>query len=162
MIWILTAAAAFAADQAAKYYVNRHIKDGRSRSLAGGRIVLERCINRDGAFGSFKDRGDLVKAGSLLGFLVTCAALCAAVIRGENGLKKTGLSLIAGGGLGNLTERLRKGGVTDFLRFRIGSKRLEKIVFNPADLFIFAGALLTAVSSILERKEKLQHANTLK
>jgi signal peptidase II len=51
---------------------------------------------------------------------------------------KSGLALVLGGALGNLADRLRHGGVVDFLDFRVWP------VFNLADTAIFIGACLLA------------------
>jgi signal peptidase II len=48
------------------------------------------------------------------------------------------LGLILGGALGNLADRLRYGGVVDFLDFRVWP------VFNLADTAIFIGVCLVS------------------
>ncbi len=55
------------------------------------------------------------------------------------------LALVAGGGLGNLLDRLIYAGrVTDFLSIGIGSVRTG--IFNLADMAILAGAILLVAS----------------
>lgn len=51
-------------------------------------------------------------------------------------LDKIGLTLIAGGALGNLIDRLNHGCVTDFIRLGFFP------VFNLADILIFIGAMM--------------------
>ncbi len=51
-------------------------------------------------------------------------------------LDKIGLTLIAGGALGNLIDRLNHGCVTDFIRLGFFP------VFNLADILIFIGAVM--------------------
>jgi signal peptidase II len=54
-----------------------------------------------------------------------------------------GLALVAGGGAGNLLDRLISNrGVVDFLDFGIGTTRF--FIFNVADAGIFVGALFLA------------------
>ncbi|MCX7979305.1 MAG: signal peptidase II [Bdellovibrionaceae bacterium] len=55
----------------------------------------------------------------------------------ESKLHDVGLSLLAGGGIGNLIDRIHKGTVTDFLNVGIGSLRTG--VFNIADMAIMSG-----------------------
>jgi signal peptidase II len=50
-----------------------------------------------------------------------------------------GFGLVVGGGIGNLVDRARLGGVTDFIRN--GDR-----AFNLADLAIFAGGLLVLIA----------------
>lgn len=49
-----------------------------------------------------------------------------------------GFTLVLGGALGNLVDRLRLGAVTDFLDFTL----IHYPVFNLADSFIFIGVIL--------------------
>lgn len=57
-----------------------------------------------------------------------------------------GLSLIAGGAMGNVLDRMRQGAVTDFLDFHVGGWHFP--AFNMADTMITIGALLLIVGSL--------------
>lgn len=62
-----------------------------------------------------------------------------------------GLSLLAGGGVGNLIDRIfNNGAVTDFVRLGFGSLRTG--VFNLADVAILAGVLMLLLWSAGERR----------
>ena len=81
------------------------------------------------------------------------AALLAYVLRSPRlGVTASmGLSLLAGGGISNLIDRLfRDGRVTDFMNLGIGGLRTG--IFNFADLCIMAGALLLLFSQLTPRK----------
>jgi signal peptidase II len=54
-------------------------------------------------------------------------------------------ALLAGGGAGNLWDRLAGGAVTDFLNLGIGPVRTG--IFNVADLAIVAGVVVLLVKS---------------
>jgi signal peptidase II len=57
-----------------------------------------------------------------------------------------GLSLVAGGGVANLVDRiLNDGAVTDFVRLKLGPLRTG--VFNLADVAIVVGAALVLLAS---------------
>ena len=63
---------------------------------------------------------------------------------------KLGAAFLLGGAASNLYDRLSRGYVVDYLRFRCralprGLKKIRNIIFNIADFFIFAGGLLTTV-----------------
>ena len=63
-------------------------------------------------------------------------------MRGNMGMK-IGAGLLLGGGLSNLLDRLIRGHVTDYIRFcKAKIKKLRRIVFNLADVFIAIGAVL--------------------
>ena len=60
------------------------------------------------------------------------------------------LGLLYGGALSNLLDRLRWGYVLDYISFPcIQPKRLRRIIFNLADLCIFAGVLLLFICYLL-------------
>jgi signal peptidase II len=65
--------------------------------------------------------------------------------------KNLSLALILGGALGNLTDRIGTGRVTDFLDFGIGTMRWP--VFNIADSCITVGIILFIITSA-KRKDK--------
>lgn len=70
--------------------------------------------------------------------------------RPEEKAKRVALSLIAGGALGNLLDRVRFGNVVDFLDFYVGPYHWP--AFNVADMAVTVGAALLVVS--LLRGEK--------
>ena len=65
--------------------------------------------------------------------------------RPEAALRAVALSLVAGGALGNLLDRLRSArGVVDFIDLGVGDTRFY--TFNLADLGVTIGALLLALA----------------
>jgi len=79
------------------------------------------------------------------------------IIRHKEGtlLQTTALSLISGGALGNLLDRVRFGEVVDFLDFYVGSYHWP--AFNVADSAISVGACLL-LYEIFRKKEKQPEA----
>ena len=65
-------------------------------------------------------------------------------------LIRLGLALLLGGAASNAYDRIMKKEVTDYFRISIGSKRLERIIFNIGDMAIFVGGILTAIGEIKE------------
>ena len=71
----------------------------------------------------------------------------------QDRLTAAGLSLIFGGALGNVFDRVRSGTVTDFLDFYSGGHHWY--TFNLADAAICTGAGLLILSMLLSnRKDK--------
>jgi len=79
------------------------------------------------------------------------------IIRHKEGtlLQATALSLISGGALGNLLDRVRFGEVVDFLDFYVGSYHWP--AFNVADSAISVGACLL-LYEIFRKREKQPEA----
>lgn len=63
-----------------------------------------------------------------------------------------GLSLIVGGAIGNVIDRLRLGAVADFLDFHYGNMHFP--AFNLADSCITIGAALIILSSMFARQKE--------
>jgi signal peptidase II len=64
------------------------------------------------------------------------------------------ISLVIGGALGNLSDRIHYGYVIDFLQFHWGS--LYYPVFNLADSCICVGAFMLVLDSLLSTRRKRQ------
>jgi lipoprotein signal peptidase len=52
---------------------------------------------------------------------------------------------VLGGGLMNLYDRCEHGAVTDYFSFKKKNGKTGHLVFNPSDMFIFLGSLLTVL-----------------
>ena len=92
------------------------------------------------AFG-FLDLGSRTISNMLtfVGILIVCYMLI--LLKNENdNTKKLALSIIIGGALGNIFDRLPDGYVTDFLHLKINN--FSFFIFNIADASITIGAVL--------------------
>ncbi len=65
--------------------------------------------------------------------------------RADNALERHGLSLVVGGALGNIVDRWRQGGVTDFLDFHWAGWHWP--AFNMADVAIVLGVSIMLLAS---------------
>ncbi len=142
LLSVFFAAVLLAADLALRF-LSRQGK--LRRELLGGWIRLERLKNR-GVFGG------VLKDHPRLACVLSCGALTAALIlcgvtffHGRE-VYRWGAALLCAGGLGNVSERLFRGCVTDYIRFpKLPDRRLRRLVWNLADFMLLAGALLLAV-----------------
>ena len=131
-------------DQAAKHLARGSLEKNESTELLGDLVVLSYVENE----GAFLSLGATWPHGlRLLLFVVFSAGmvLAAAVYlirrRGLDLISSAALSLVVGGGVGNLIDRvLRAGYVTDFVSVGIG--RIRTGIFNFADIFLVAGVTL--------------------
>ena len=141
-----------ACDQASKNWARSTLRQ-HSIEAAGGHVQLILTENR-GAFLSLGSRlsPELrtiffsgVTALALIGGLIWLFAHDHAVER------LASVSLIVGGGFGNLVDRvLRFGAVTDFIFVRCGPLRTG--IFNLADVFITTGALALLLAAAFHRR----------
>jgi len=101
--------------------------------------------NRGVAFGLLKGHGLLVALGTAGIILMLIGSVLREKSSKESLKMRVSLGLILGGAIGNLIDRLRLGGVVDFLDFRIWP------VFNVADSCITIGAALMAWNLLRRR-----------
>jgi signal peptidase II len=137
ILFIVTAGAVFALCQ---FLREKALKAAMPIELPG--VRLQRTVNRAGAGGLLKNHPRLVSLFAGLAMLLTLImAIWGSRSKQLGKGALWGLGLVAGGGASNLFERLRHGGVLDYIRFPRLPGRLGKLVFNPADFGIFAGVV---------------------
>jgi signal peptidase II len=137
-------------DQATKAVAKEYLPRNEAMSFARDTFRLQYAENK-GAFLSIgaslpeNARDSLFTVGigaivfGILGYLLFVPALSHATT--------VALSLIAGGGLSNLIDRIAYGGyVIDFLNIGLGGLRTG--IFNIADVAIMVGAIILIVRSL--------------
>jgi len=141
------ALAVLALDQITKHWIASRFPLYETQPLISGFFNLVHVRNRGMAFGIMN------RPGADWGFtLLLCATLGAVALllfwfyrlKSEDKGTAIPLSLILGGAIGNLLDRMRLGEVIDFLDFYIGPYHWP--AFNVADSAITVGTLWLAVS----------------
>lgn len=140
-------------DMLTKLWIIQNFSLYESVPVLGEWVRLTYTHNRGAAFGIH------VGEHSRLFFLVL--SLVALVVLGllyrgtaaTDRLRIGALSLVAGGAVGNIVDRIRyERGVVDFLDVGIGSHRWP--VFNVADMAVSTGAILLLVSFYAEGRQE--------
>ncbi|MDO4477809.1 MAG: signal peptidase II [Lachnospiraceae bacterium] len=131
--------------------------NGDLKVLPGGKMALQR-INNEGTAGGYFGGRRLVKVMAAgMAFLSFVQSLIYKW-RKDNIFLRLGSTLVLAGGLGNLNDRLTRGHVTDFLRFKVG-KNFTRLVYNVADLFIFLGAFFVALGELVKKIHELRRTD---
>ncbi len=147
--WALSLAV-LALDQATKALVVGSVPMYASRPLIPNLVDVVHVQNAGVAFGLFNDVDHPLRS------LVTIALACAALVgiayyarhlKAEERLARIGLSLILGGAVGNLVDRVRQGFVTDFID--VYWRGWHFWAFNAADAAITIGATLIFLELIV-------------
>jgi len=155
----LIAAVVIVLDRGAKWAVERNISLHDYVQIIPGFFRLAHVENRGAAFGLFSDSPSEWKIATLILFSVIALVVVSALLwRNSHSMTTTGvgLSLILGGAVGNLWDRLANGHVTDFLLFYIGSYQWP--AFNVADSAIVVGAALLVFEILLAKETNRQKA----
>lgn len=144
----MTVVATLAADQASKSLAMAALGDGERVDLLGRLFGLRLTTNPGGAFGIFPD-------APLLFFFSSVAIVSVVLGWGwRSGEQPLALGLVAGGGLGNLVDRVLRppggllGEVVDFLDFSFWP------TFNLADSAIVVGVALLIGASLLGARRR--------
>ena len=139
-------------DRWTKYVVARRIPLYSHIQVIPGFFRLTHTENTGAAFSLFADSTAPWKTGLLIAFSVIALLVVSVLLwRNHHAHIATGigLSLIMGGALGNLWDRLARGRVVDFLLFYV--KRYQWPVFNLADSAIVIGAGLLVLEILFAK-----------
>jgi signal peptidase II len=132
-------------DRVTKIAVARAMDLHASTTVIPGFFKLVHVRNRGAAFGIFNDHPAAWKTGLLIAFSFLALAVVLGLLwksaRTFNA-STVGLSLILGGAIGNLWDRITHGYVVDFLL--VYYRQYEWPAFNVADSCIVVGAILLA------------------
>jgi len=142
-VFFLTLAAVILVDQFTKIYVNATMSLGQSIPVIDGLFNITFVKNPGAAFGFLAEASPLFRSFFLIAVTVIAIILILYFVAKNSAaelLLTFSLSLIMGGALGNLVDRVRYGEVIDYLDFYIGSFHWP--AFNAADTAITLGALL--------------------
>ncbi|NLH28573.1 MAG: signal peptidase II [Syntrophomonadaceae bacterium] len=131
-LFLLIALTAVAVDQLSKAYIASHMQPGDSLTIIPGILHITYVRNPGAAFGIFAYRTEFFITTAILFLFVVLVLLFYLPTDPKVTIP---MSILTGGVLGNMIDRLRTRYVVDFIDFRIWP------VLNIADIFIFIGAV---------------------
>ena len=139
--FFLTALLVVVADQLSKFWIRSNLLEGQSLFEAGFFKIARIPPNSGAAFGLFQDQSFALTIVAFIG--IGLLLVYAFIIRRQFSplgslTARLALGLVLGGTIGNLIDRLRFGGVTDFISIGWWP------VFNVADPAIVVGVILFA------------------
>ncbi len=119
-------------DYLSKYYIIKNMFEGQSIPVVKTIFHITYILNSGAAFGMLENQRFIFIG--VAAFLLIAFIYYFKYIKRQPLLFQLGSSLLVGGTLGNLVDRIKTGKVIDFLDFRIWP------VFNFADIAICIGA----------------------
>jgi len=139
-------------DRWSKRLVATHIAMYTHIQIVPGFFRITHTENTGAAFSLFADSPSHWKTALLIGFSLIAMVIVSVLLwRQARALTLTGiaLSLILGGAVGNLWDRVASGRVVDFLLFYV--KSYQWPVFNLADSAIVVGASLLVIEILFHK-----------
>ena len=152
-VHFLIALAVFLLDRWTKRLVATHIAMYQSIQIIPGFFKLTHTENTGAAFSLFADPSSHWKATMLIAFSLFAMVIVSILLWKQTRaltITSVALSLILGGAVGNLWDRLSRGRVIDFLLLYV--KQYQWPVFNLADSAIVIGASLLVFEMFLPRR----------
>lgn len=156
-VFLITLLLVVGLDQVSKMYISSVMSLHASSPVIDGFFSITYVRNPGAAFGFLANASPLFR--SLFLIIISAAAIVMilwflAKNRSGGMLFIFSLSLILGGAVGNLADRIRFGDVVDFLDFYIASCHWP--AFNVADAAISVGAVLLIVEMFRKKSGSLR------
>ena len=145
MVYAVIVAVLFAGDFFLKNQIEKKIEEKEKREICHRKIVIRKYHNKGAALNLMEKSPRLLRTicgGMILMFGIIWYLL---LRKKQNPGILFGISLILGGGASNLYDRIVRGYVVDYFSFCTPWERLNRIVFNLSDMFIFLGSILIVV-----------------
>lgn len=140
MIYFIIVVSIIAGDKILKEYFKSTFQGKHREQHHEKAARIELLENKGAASGILSAHPRFLK-----GISAVMLCFCALVLgkerqKGKITMAGIGYALILGGGLSNFIDRLRKGSVTDYIRFpKFPVKKISNLVFNLSDFAIFTG-----------------------
>ncbi len=149
MIYIIIILMIIAADRLSKQYIEKNFKISEQKKLIKNTLYLKLLKNKGAAYGIFASKANKLLIFNLIGLTAVVITFIYFIIKvkGEKMIKII-LSFIIGGAIGNISDRIKNGSVTDFIYIKFK----KAPVFNIADLFLFASFILSLIRIIINKK----------
>jgi signal peptidase II len=155
MKWILfLSLPLYALDQITKYWILQHVAPDWNLEIIHRWFYLVNVTNTGAAFGSFKNNNAFFIVLSLIALVAVLSALLRKQ-RHPDAWRDLSLALLLAGVIGNLTDRIVHGHVTDFLLFDFGPKAPRILhpwpAFNVADSCICIAVVCFIVHTLRQK-----------
>lgn len=144
---ILTAALT-GTDLWCKSYIEEHFEKGEEKEICDGKIVVRKSHNKGMAMNVGDEHPERVRA--LSGVVCGVIGIYAIVVWvKEHGFwKKLGVAFTLAGAISNTYDRFVRKYVVDYFGFKTKWKKLNRITFNLADMFVFLGSGILLVAEL--------------
>lgn len=161
MLAAIIAVFAVIADQVTKYLVVQNFELYEVKDFIPYLMSLKYTQNRGAAFSMLSEQRWVFMVLSSVSIVLMIYVLAKEYRR--HVLLNISISMVLGGGIGNMIDRVRLGYVVDFFRFDF----VDFAIFNVADCFITVGAVLMGVYIIffepkVEKRLKAENAEKQK
>jgi signal peptidase II len=144
-------------DQLTKYIVQARIRLHDIITVIPGFFNLTHVRNKGAAFGILAELPEFWRSTFFIVVTIVAVAVIIVLIwKANERLLVIAFSLIAGGAVGNVIDRIRYGEVVDFIQWYVKSYYWPS--FNVADSAISVGVGLLAIDMLFSKKPELKES----
>jgi signal peptidase II len=144
-------------DQLTKYIVQARIRLYDIITVIPGFFNLTHVRNKGAAFGILAELPEFWRSTFFIVVTIVAVAVIIVLIwKANERLLVIAFSLIAGGAVGNVIDRIRYGEVVDFIQWYVKSYYWPS--FNVADSAISVGVGLLAIDMLFSKKPELKES----
>jgi signal peptidase II len=141
----------YALDQVTKYWILSHVDPESNQPIIPRWFYLVNVTNTGAAFGSFKNNNAFFIVLSLIAMVAVFSALLRKQ-RHPDPWRDLSLALLLAGVMGNLTDRIVHGHVTDFLLFNLHIRFANPWpAFNVADSCICIAVVCFIIHTLRQK-----------
>ncbi len=145
-------------DQVTKYLIVSRVRMNEIIPVIPGFFNITHVHNRGAAFSLLATAPEAFRGAFFIIITVIAVAVIAfLIVKTREPLSVISFSLIAGGAVGNLIDRVRHGEVVDFIQWYV--KSLYWPSFNVADSAITIGVALLAIEMVFVKKTETESSN---
>ena len=145
-----------AADQITKYLVLQNIEMYEEVAVLPGIFHFTYIENKGAAFGMLSEHRWVFLVISTIAIVIFIAYLIK--YKPKDVLLRASLSMVVGGGIGNMIDRCIRGSVVDFIEVEF----IDFYVFNVADMFVCVGCGLMILYMILSELKESKAKKAIK
>ena len=161
---LLIALAVIAADRVSKLSIQHSLSFFDNISVISGWLQIIHTENPGAAFGVLANGNPWLRSGILIGVSGLVLVFVATALFGRRSAftgtaARVGLSLVLGGAVGNLYDRILHGTVTDFIEVYHGGWSFP--AFNVADSAITVGAILLLIDLLRPHRKQIPQQTEL-
>ena len=156
---LAASALVIAGDRISKIAIQHTMTRFDAVSIVPGWLQIVHTENPGAAFGVLAEGNPFLRSAVLIGVSAAVLVFVALALWGRGSsfntlLTRFGLSLILGGAIGNLYDRVSFGAVTDFIEVYHGAWSFP--AFNVADSAITVGAALLMIDLLRPRRKPIE------
>lgn len=159
-IYFLISILIFIADIVSKYFVNEYLQPISIKNVIGDVLIFAYTRNYGVAFGFLNNLPETIKniMPLILKIIVAFAMILIIFIMVSINPKKQkfsmiGFTMVLGGALGNLVDRIMRGYVTDFISMGFNETIRFPYHYNIADASITIGIVVIAIGVFLFKED---------